>query len=328
MNQASTPSKTDLRVAVVGVGHFGRRHAEKLAAHPTARLVAVVDADQITARAVAERHGVRALTDPSALLGMVDAVTIAVPTAAHHAVARLFLDAGVHVLVEKPIAATVTEADDLIARARAAGLVLQVGHLERFFCAESGLIDRVRRPLYIEALRIAPFRPRSLDISVIHDLMIHDIDLIAALVRAPIRSVDAVGAPVLSTHEDIVNARLTFENGCVATLTASRVAFKSERKIRVFQPDCLLSIDLLGRRLAVVRKAGGTEGPGLEIEEQALGERDALAAEIAGFLEAVRMGSEPLVTGEDGRAALRIAEMAVASLREHAALAAAWGKGA
>ncbi len=308
-----------VRTAVVGVGHFGRYHAEKLAAHALADLVAVVDIDTERARTVAESHATRPLTDHRELLGQVDAVTIAVPTAAHHEIAGFFLDQGIHVLVEKPFTSTVAEADDLIARARAKNLVLQVGHLERFFCAKSGLLERVTTPLYIEALRIAPFRPRGLDVSVIHDLMIHDIDLIASLVDAPVLSVEAVGAPVLSEHEDIVNARLVFETGCVATVTASRIAFKSERKVRVFQPDCLLSIDLLKRRLACISKTEKAGSPHFDVEERELGEHDALGAEISGFLDAVIGGTDPLVTGEDGRDALRIADQVAESLRRHVA---------
>jgi len=322
-----------IRTAVVGVGHFGSFHAEKYAADPRAELVAVVDADAARAQAVAARLGTRALSDPAALAGAVDAVSIAVPTAAHHPVARFFLDRGVHVLVEKPFTATVAEADDLIARARAGGLVLQVGHLERFFCAESGILAAVTAPVFIEALRIAEFRPRGADVSVVLDLMIHDIDLVAALVGAPVSRVDAVGAPVFSASEDIVNARLVFENGCVATITASRVAFRSERKVRVFQPEGLLTIDLLERRVRSVRKSaadgsggsGGSGAPGLDVTgfdvtERDLGRRDTLKAQIGGFLEAVATGGRPVVTGEDGRAAVVIAGQVTDSLRAHLAI--------
>mgnify|MGYP001819046870 FL=1 len=182
------------------------------------------------------------------------------------------------------------------------------------------LEDEARRCGYIEALRISPFGPRGRDVGVVLDLMIHDIDLIASLVDAPIKSVDAVGAPVLSQQEDIANARLLFQNGCVATVTASRIAFKSERRIRVFQPDCLLSIDLLKRRVGVIRKAGKADGPRFDVEESEFGAQDPLRDEISGFLEAVATGGRPLVTGEDGRAALVIALRVTESLREHLAL--------
>lgn len=309
-----------IRTAVVGVGHFGRRHAEKFAVRENADLVAVVDVDAERAGDVARQYGALGLADYRKLAGRVDAVSVAVPTAAHHEVARFFLDHGVHVLVEKPMTTTVEQADDLIRRARARGLVLQVGHLERFLCAESGLLRRVNAPLYVEALRVAPFKARGTDIGVVLDLMIHDIDLVASLVGAPIVSVEAVGTPVLSAHEDIVNARLAFESGCVATITASRVAFKSERRVRIFQPDGLFSIDLLNRRVAEVRKATTTGGARLDVEEHELRVHDALGAEIGGFLDAVARGGEPVVTGEDGRAALVIAGRVVESLRAHRAL--------
>lgn len=315
-----TISDRAVRTAVVGAGHFGRLHAEKLAADEKAELVAVVDVDGARAREAAERLGARALTDHRDLVGAVDAVTIAAPTAAHHAIARFFLDHDVHVLVEKPFTSTIEEADDLIRRAGDRGLVLQVGHLERFFCARSGLLRNVDAPLYIEALRISPFGPRGSDVSVVLDLMIHDIDLIVSLVDAPIASVDAVGAPVLNREEDIVNARLRFENGCVATVTASRIAFKSERRIRVFQPDCLLSIDLLKRRVGIIRKTVRDGRPHLDAEERELGEQDPLRDEISGFLEAVATGGAPLVSGEDGRAALVVAQRVTDSLRSHLAL--------
>ncbi len=304
----------------MGVGHFGRLHAEKLAADEMSDLVAVADVDAERARGVAARHGVRAVTDHRELVGAVDAVTIAVPTIAHHEVARFFLEHGVHVLVEKPFASTIAEADDLIALARARGLALQVGHLERFSCFGSGLFEKVTTPLYIEALRIAPFRPRGLDVGVVHDLMIHDIDLVSYLVGAPITSVDAVGAPVLGEREDIVNARITFETGCVATVTASRVAFKSERRLRVFQPDGLLSIDLLNKRGAFISKTYKDGTPHFDVEERTLGEHDSLGSEISSFLHAVAEGTEPVVTGEDGREAMRIADRIGESLRRHFAL--------
>ncbi|WP_217358710.1 Gfo/Idh/MocA family protein [Thalassococcus sp. S3] len=309
-----------VRTAVIGVGHFGRFHAEKYAASENADLVAVVDADATRAGEVASKHGAQALTDYRALIGLVDAVSIAVPTIAHYEIARFFLDHGVHVLVEKPFTSTIAEADDLILRARSANLVLQIGHLERFFCADSGLFDQVTAPLFIEALRIAPFKPRGADVSVIFDLMIHDIDLIASLVDAPIVSVDAVGTPVLSDHEDIVNARIAFENGCVATITASRIAFKSERKLRVFQPDCMLVANLLERRMTCVRKITTEDGPRLDVDEWEVGAQDPLRTEISSFLQAVASGGEPVVTGEDGREALIIAERIVESLRAQRAI--------
>ena len=266
----------------------------------------------------------RAATDPCDLIGLVDAVSVAVPTSAHHEVARLFLEQGVHVLLEKPIASDLAQADELIRCARANGRILQVGHLERFFAIETGLIDAVTMPVYIEAVRVAPFQPRGNDVSVVLDLMIHDIDLITVLVRAPVADVDAVGSPILSDHEDIVNTRLRFENGCVANITASRVAFKSERRMRIFQPDSLLSVDLLKRHFATVRKNDAAAikagAASFVLYERELSDHDALRAELRSFLTAVATGTPPVVSGEDGRAALEIGNRIIESLQRHAAL--------
>lgn len=312
---------SELRCAVIGAGHFGRFHADKYAGEPGARLVAVVDRDRDRAAAIAQRHGAEALDDHRALAGRVDAVSIATPTETHHPVAAFFLDAGVHVLVEKPITATLQEADDLIARAEAKGLVLQVGHLERFQCAAAGLPAAVTRPLYIEAQRIAPYKGgRGADVSVVLDLMIHDIDLVASLAGAPVVSVDAVGAPVLSPSEDIVHARLKFENGCVATVVGSRIAEKAVRSLRIYQPDSLITVDLLDRRVAHLRRTDRTESPFFDTAERSFGDADALRAEIRGFLGAVAAGTPPLVTGRDGRAALAIAGQITDSLRRQMAL--------
>jgi len=314
-----------VRTAVVGVGNFGSKHAAKHAALAGIDLVAVVDIEADRAAAVAADLGVRAFTDHRRLVGLVDAVSIVVPTADHYGVARFFLDNGIHVLVEKPIARTLAEADDLIARARTGGLVLQVGHLERFFAREIGLEAAVRLPLYFESQRIAPFRLRGSDVSVVLDLMIHDIDLIASLVRQPVTQVDAVGAPVLSAEPDIVNTRLKFANGCVASLVASRVADKSERRLRIFQPDCLISVDLLERHVATVRKLPNAGPPqalangtgAFSVDHQKYAEGDPLQAEIAAFAQAVATGGEPVVTGEDGRRALETALRISASLEAH-----------
>lgn len=320
-------TEREIRVGVAGVGHFGRIHASKYAQLPGARLVAVADADEARARAVAEELGCAALTDPLDLIGQVDAVSIAVPTSRHHEVARAFLEAGVHVLIEKPITAQVAEADALIALARARGLVLQVGHLVRFFAKDTGLLERVRAPIYIEASRITPYSPRVTDVSVVLDLMIHDIDLIMVLAGSPVTSVEAVGAPVISNHEDIVNARLGFESGAVANITASRVAFKSERKMRIFQADRMFNVDSLAGTVDEILRPQGelrTLGPdlahsGLEVTRHELGRHDALGAEIAAFVQSVREGREPVVSGEDGRAALDVAHRILGAVAARAA---------
>jgi predicted dehydrogenase len=308
---------TPIRVAVVGCGHFGRFHAEKYAALPDVELVAVVDCELAAAQRLAERCGALALSDPAGLEGRVDAASVAVPTGAHCAVASGLLEAGLHVLVEKPIAASLAEADALIALAAARGRVLQVGHLERFNAALLALADVLDRPLFVESHRIAPFKARGTDVDVVLDLMIHDIDLIQLLVGRPLAAVDAVGVPVLSGHDDIANARLRFEGGCVANVTASRVAFKSERRMRLFQRDAYISIDFSAGSAAIARRDPAATGPvpGVALEQRDLGANDALMQEIEAFLSAIR-GERPVaVSGEDGRRALETALAIKAALR-------------
>lgn len=309
-----------IRVAVIGVGHFGHRHAEKYAALDMAELVAVVDSDPEQAEAVAAQHGCAALRTPAEVFDRVDAVSIAVPTSLHFPVARDCLEAGLHLLVEKPITDSLEDADSLIELARARGLTLQVGHLERFSPAYFAMADEVSKPLFIEANRISPFNPRVIDVSVVLDLMIHDIDLIMALVGEPVTSVDAIGAPVVSRHEDIVNTRVTFANGCVANLTASRVSLKTERTMRIFQPESYIQADLAARRVVTRRRGEGEMFPGIPNiaqEEQEFGDADSLRLEIEAFLAAVRDGTPPHVDGAAGRDAVRAAQMVTDSLRAH-----------
>lgn len=314
-----------LRTAVIGAGHFGKFHAEKYARSKAATLVAVVDADIDRARAAAGRSGASPLTDFRDLFGQVDAVSVVVPTAAHFDVARACLEHGIHVLVEKPITETIDQADALIALAREKNRVLQVGHLQRFFMERLNVGRLINRPLYIESTRIAPFKPRGTDVGVTLDLMIHDIDLILALVNADVISVDAVGAPVVSSEEDIVNTRLRFANGCVATVTASRVSLKTERKMRIFQRESYISIDLHNRKLVAMRKGSGKSWfpglPPIAREEFDFPEGDDLKAEIDAFLESCATGRPPLVSGMDGRRALETAIRITASLRESLAMA-------
>ena len=300
-----------LRTAVVGVGYLGRFHAQKYAQLPGSRLVAVVDANPEAAAKVGAELGVEALEDYRALAGRVDAVSLAVPTPLHHRIGCELLEQGIHLLIEKPIATTVQEARELIELARRRGCVLQVGHLERFNPAVVAAIARLQRPRFVESHRLAPFKQRGTDVSVVLDLMIHDIDLIQELVGAPIESIDAIGASVFSGEIDIVNARIKFEGGCVANTTASRISLKQERKIRIFQDDAYLSIDMQQKILSVIRKkeaAATVESPAqVSIEEESFDQGDALREEIASFLNAIRTGSEPVVTGEDGLRALETA---------------------
>ena len=310
-----------LSMAVVGVGYFGEFHAEKVARSKTARLVAVADIDRRRATGVARRLGTEAVTDYRDLLGQIDAVSIAVPTRAHYKIAHAFLDSGVHVLVEKPITHDLDSADRLIELSKRRGLVLQVGHLPRFTGMVEAVRKRINRPLFIESVRITPFRSRGTDVNVILDLMIHDIDLILSLVDAPVLSMDAAGAPVFSGREDIASARLKFTNGCIANITASRISLKTERRMHIFQPDTYMAVDFDQHSLRIVstsRRAALQVPPAVDVSNETYAEVDSLAHEIEAFTSAVLEETPPLVSGEDGREALRAANMINESLRAHA----------
>ncbi len=307
---------TRLRCAVIGAGYLGRFHAQKYAGLARCELTGVADPSLEARERIRTELGVAVHADHRELLGRVDAVSIATPTALHHAVARDFLSAGAHVLVEKPITTTAEEARELIELAASARRVLQVGHLERFNPVIVAAASELENPRFIESNRLAPFKPRGTDVSVVLDLMIHDIDLIEHIVRSPIASIDAVGAPVFTDEIDIANARIRFANGCVADVTASRISMKAERKLRVFQADAYLSIDLQQKLLTVVRRpAVIADGaiPKVDVEERSFDPGDALLAEIGAFLDAVERGNRPVVSGEDGLRALetatRIAEL-------------------
>jgi predicted dehydrogenase len=299
-----------LRTAVVGVGYLGRFHAQKYAAVEGSQLLAVVDPRAEVRAAVAAETGCRAVADHRELLGGVDAVSIVTPTPQHFPIARDFLERGAHVLVEKPITETVEEARTLIRLAEAQGRVLQVGHLERFNPAIVAAEPFLRTPRFIECHRLAPYKARGTDVNVVLDLMIHDIDIVQTIVGSPIASLEAIGAPVFSDEVDIANARIRFANGCVANATASRVSMKTERKLRLFEDDAYLSIDLHQKILTVIRKRDGAsppEGLPVSIEEQNFEQGDALRAEIESFLASVREGRPPVVSGEDGLRALETA---------------------
>ncbi|MBK6349008.1 MAG: Gfo/Idh/MocA family oxidoreductase [Proteobacteria bacterium] len=299
-----------VRTAVVGVGYLGRFHAQKYASLPAVELVAVVDASAGNREQVAAETGCRAVADYRDILGEIDAVSIATPTPLHYPIAQQCLERGVHVLVEKPITTTLEEARSLVDTAARAGRVLQVGHLERFNAAILALAGTLGRPRFVESHRLAPFKERGTDVNVVLDLMIHDIDLIQSLVGAPIASIDAVGASVFSAGLDIANARIRYANGCVANTTASRVSMKMERKLRVFQDDAYISIDLQQKVLTIVRKppAGADVPKGqVLIEERTYDQGDALKFEIEAFLRSIREGTPPMVTGEDGLRALETA---------------------
>ena len=300
------------KTAVIGVGYLGQFHAEKYAALPDSELAGVVDTDPKRAEEVAQKVGTKAFSDYRELIGKVDAVSIVVPTQYHFEVARAFLEAGVHVLLEKPITTTVDEADELIRIAAEKGAVFQVGHLERFNPVIRAIEGGLNSPRFIESVRIAPFKPRGTDVNVVLDLMIHDIDIIQFLVNSPVKQINSIGAPVFTEEEDIANARIQFENGCVANVTASRISLKSERRMRIFQPDAYISMDFQNKKVAVFRKGEGEMFPGVpnvSIEEKELEAGDALMSEIADFLECIATGRRPRVSGEDGKRALEIALM-------------------
>jgi predicted dehydrogenase len=299
-----------IRTAVVGVGYLGRFHAQKYALLPDCELVGVVDQTEKTRSAVGAELGVPALADHRELIGRVDAVSVATHTPSHFGIAADFLRAGVHVLVEKPVTETVAQARELIALADQGGCVLQVGHLERFNAVILAADAQLKNPRFLECHRLAPFRERGTDVNVVLDLMIHDIDIVQSIVRSPLASIDAVGTPVFSGEIDIANARLRFDNGCVANVTASRVSLKTERKLRIFQDDAYISMDLQQKVLSVIRKRSADSPPGplpVTIEEQNLEQGDALRAEIESFLACVREGKKPVVSGEDGLRALETA---------------------
>ena len=312
-----------ITAAVIGVGYLGRFHAQKYAQAAQCDLVGVVDARQQARDAVAAEVATRAVADYRELLGAVEAVSVVTPTPAHFAIARDFLESGAHVLVEKPITETPREARELIELAARRERILQVGHLERFNSAILAAEPHLHAPRFVECHRLAPYRERGTDVNVVLDLMIHDIDIVQTIVGAPVKTIDAIGTPVFSEDIDIANARITFANGCVVNATASRVSMKTERKMRIFQDDAYLSLDLQQKILTVIRKRapGGPAGPlPVTIEEQSLEPGDALKAEIDSFLGCIRDGRPPVVTGEAGlmalETAMRITEQVRKSLAE------------
>ena len=298
-----------LRIGVAGAGHFGRFHALKVVASRRAVLSGLHDPD--AARAAAVGAEVRAQALPlDALIAASDAVIIAAPAEAHYALAMQVMAEGRHVLIEKPIAATLAQADALAAEAAARGVVLQVGHLLRYSAEHRAISARITRPLYIEAARIAPYKPRGTDVSVILDLMIHDLDLVLALVNSPIESVDALGAAVSSASEDIANARVRFENGCVAAITASRISLKTERKMRLFSQEGYLSADFGARKLVMIGRERGLPLPGtggFRREEVSWSDSDAMAAEHEAFVASCLDGAPVVVDAAAGRRALAAA---------------------
>jgi predicted dehydrogenase len=316
---------------VVGAGAFGRNHARiyhQLTKQGEAvRLVGVVDPDVARADAVAAEFGCRAFGSVEQLVtthSEVQAASVAVPTVRHLETARALMEAGVDVLVEKPLAASLTEADELLGLAKSLNRIGQVGHLERFNPAVRATAPLITQPMFFEVHRLSVFTPRSLDVDVILDLIIHDLDVVLSLVKSPVKEIRAVGLPILSGKADIANVRLEFESGCVANFTASRVSTERVRKLRFFQPRQYISVDY-GRQEVLVFSVGGpgevsgtpSVNPQIGVAKPAVASEEPLRGEIRSFLDAVRTRSQPLVSFEDGRRALALALDIVAAMREH-----------
>jgi predicted dehydrogenase len=312
-----------LKVGVIGVGHLGQHHARHLMDIEGAEVVGVCDLDSKQGRAVAKRHGVKYFKDYQELLGLVDAVTIATPTVTHFDIANYFLESGVHCLVEKPICNTVVEAAQLSAAASRRGLVLQVGHIEHFNVAVQKFKEILTTPLFIECHRLGPFDPRVKDVGVVLDLMIHDIDIILRIVGSPIAKIEATGVAILTEKEDIANARIRFESGCIANVTCSRVTPQPMRKLRVFQDNAYISLDYRNQTMEIHRrfKRAGRLKPGesryyIQTEKIRVKRKDALKLELEHFLDCIRQGRTPQTTGEQATEALDVVVKITQIIRE------------
>ncbi len=307
-----------VRAAVVGVGYLGRFHAQKYKSIDNAVLVAVCDSNTDNAKKSALELSCESFANYKDLLGKVDAVTIAATTSAHYEIAKFFLKNNIHVNVEKPITSTTVQAQELCELAYKNNLKLQVGHIERFNPALVAAKKKLRDPIFIECHRLAPFKPRGVDVSVVLDLMIHDLDVILSLVNSEPKHVHSVGTPVLTPEVDIANARVEFENGCVANITSSRVSKTAQRKFRVFQQDQYLSIDFGSGDVSLTTKIGDFSESGelpLEVENWSLEKGDALLAETQSFVDSIIKDIPCIVTGEDGLKALKLAETIVESFK-------------
>jgi predicted dehydrogenase len=299
-----------LRVGVIGVGYLGKFHAEKYSKMDNVDLVGVVDVNKERAKKVAKKIDAHPYTYYKDLYGKVDAVSIVVPTPVHSTVSRDFLENDIDVLIEKPITVTLEEADKLIQIAESRGLIIQVGHLERFNSAVVALQDIIKKPMFIESHRLSIYKERGTDVSVVHDLMIHDIDIILNFVKSDLISIHAAGIPVISNNIDIANSRLEFKNGCVANVTASRISTKNERKIRLFQRDAYISVDFANHGITIIRQNDQNSYgliPGMDIQQLCFTKGDALEDELKSFVQAVFKREAPAVTGQMGRDALKIA---------------------
>ncbi len=300
----------DIRVGVIGVGYLGKFHAEKYAAMENVRLTGVADIDRSRAEAVAAGSNCGTFTDYRDLLDEVDAVSIAVPTESHFDIGLDCLNHDVDVLIEKPMTTTLEQADELIEVAETKGRILQIGHLERFNPAVLALKGLITYPMFIEVHRLSIFKARSTDVSVVLDLMIHDIDIILNIVKSKIQSIHAAGVAVICEHADIANVRLQFETGCVANVTASRISAKNQRKIRIFQKDAYVSVDFAKREIILLRrndKQSDSRVPGTDFQQLSFSETDVLKDELASYIDAIRTRNAPVVSGHAGRKALAVA---------------------
>jgi predicted dehydrogenase len=310
-----------MRAAVIGVGYLGRFHAQKYKLIDDVQFVGVSDARPERGQEVAKELGIEYFADYKQLKGRVDLVTIAASTRSHFEIAKWCLQNSISVFVEKPMTATSQEGEELCALAQKNALTLQVGHVERFNPALTSVRERIKKPLFIEVHRLAPFTPRGADVDVVLDLMIHDLDVICSLVQSPVKDISAVGVPVLTKLIDIANARIEFESGAIANVTASRVSLQSTRKFRIFETDKYLSIDFGKGSVDLTTKTGEWTGdvPPLDHQSWGLEKGDALLAETRSFVQCVREKKRPVVNGEDGLAALRLAERIVGNIRERLA---------
>lgn len=313
---------TRMKVAVIGTGHLGQAHARIYASLPQVELVAVCDTNEAAGKAIAEKHNTRFVQDYRELLDVVEAVSVATPTVNHHEITCACLQAGIHVLVEKPIARTLAEADEMIALAASKDLILQVGHIERFNPGFALMREQIKQPYFFEAHRLGIFTTRSLDIDVVMDLMVHELDIIASLVPSEVAKIDAVGIPILTPQIDLANARVEFANGCVANITASRVSGERMRKLRVFQPNEYYSLDYADQQVLMCRlmpPAPGALRPEIIAQPLAVVQREPLLAEIEAFILAAQHHTAPIVSGQDGRRALSLAIDVLEKIRTHSA---------
>jgi len=313
---SSPGSGRPVPVAVIGVGALGSRHARLYASLPQAELIGVADTDLVRARSIGQKYGVPATADYRELMSRVRAASVTVPTVAHRQVAVDLMEAGIDVLVEKPMAASAEEAGEMLALAQERNIVLGVGHTERYNPAVEAVIEYCRDPRFIEVHRLASFSPRSLDIDVVLDLMIHDLDVVASLVRSEVRQVEAIGVAVLTERADIANARLRFESGCVANLTASRISQDKMRKLRVWEKDSYVSLDYLDQEAWSYRLVEGEGRPTIVRKRLNAENEEPLKRELEDFLEAVVSRRSPRVSGEDGLKALRLAHWVMTAIAE------------